>query len=219
MDVSSADQALCPLCAGLDLTLFHRDKKREYYLCSKCKMVSVPQRYWLSPEEEKAEYDLHTNNPDDPGYRAFLSRVIDPLGERLDTGCLGLDFGCGAGSPVPAMMFERGCQVELYDPYYYPDTFLQKEYGFIVAAEVAEHLRYPRQEFDMLVQMLRTGGYIGIMTKMVSSQQAFTSWHYIRDMTHICFYSEATFQFLAKQLGLDLEVLGTDVILMRKRGR
>lgn len=219
MAVSSSNQLSCPLCGDHDISLFHRDKVREYFRCSRCQLVSVPRQYWLRQEQEKAEYDLHTNDPDDQGYRTFLSRLTESLSKRIKDVGKGLDFGCGAGSPIPAMMTEKGHEVDLYDPYYFPDTILKERYDFITATEVAEHLRSPRLEFEKLEKLLIPGGYLGLMTKLVSSKEAFTSWHYIRDLTHICFYSEATFVFLAEQLSMELEIISSDVILMRKRGR
>jgi hypothetical protein len=57
----------------------------------------VPQKEHVGPDEEKARYDRHTNQIHDPGYRAFLSRVLDPLRQQISPPALGLDFGCGPG--------------------------------------------------------------------------------------------------------------------------
>lgn len=55
------------------------------------------------------------------------------------------------------------------------------------------------------------------MTKMVIDRQAFRQWHYIRDMTHICFYSRGTFEYLAKRFHAQLEFVAKDVILFHKK--
>jgi hypothetical protein len=55
------------------------------------------------------------------------------------------------------------------------------------------------------------------MTKMVMDASAFSRWHYIRDMTHICFYSRSTFEYLARQFNADLNIVADDVILMKKK--
>ena len=54
------------------------------------------------------------------------------------------------------------------------------------------------------------------MTKMVKNQQAFSRWHYINDQTHICFYSRATFGFIAEQVGASVTFVANDVILLQK---
>ena len=65
--------------------------------------------------------------------------------------------------------------------------------------------------------MLRRDGWLGIMTKLVLDKTAFCKWHYILDMTHICFYSRSTFEYLAKLFNAELEFVENDVILFKKK--
>ena len=79
-------------------------------------LVYVPSRYWLTQEDEKAVYDLHQNDPDDRGYRKFLSRLSAPLLQKLPPNQWGLDFGCGPGPALPDLLKAGGHRVDLYDP-------------------------------------------------------------------------------------------------------
>ncbi|MGL6122332.1 MAG: methyltransferase, partial [Shewanella sp.] len=63
---------ICPLCHSTELLAYHQDKKRHYYQCQACHLVSVPPTFYLSHEAEKAEYDKHENHADDLGYQTFL---------------------------------------------------------------------------------------------------------------------------------------------------
>ena len=72
----------CPLCHG-NATCFIEDEHRQYIQCEKCALIFVPTEFHLTREEEKAQYDLHENDPNDSGYRQFLSRLADPLLEKL----------------------------------------------------------------------------------------------------------------------------------------
>jgi len=206
----------CPLCGGGGCGLFFEDVKRRYIRCGSCGLVFVPERYWLSSEEERAEYDLHENTADDAGYRQFLSRLTTPLLEKLPLNQHGLDFGCGPGPALPDMLAAHGHQVELYDPFYadHPSA-LNTPYDFICATEVVEHLRDPGQVFTTLFSLLKPGGWLGIMTKMVRDLDAFSNWHYIRDPTHICFYHRDTFAYLAQRFNARLEFVGQDVVLFQ----
>ena len=207
------------MCNSKDLTLFCEDKNRIYLRCLYCKLVFVHKCYWLSPKDEKTVYDLHENNAQDQGYRQFLSRLSVPLLEKLDSKQKGLDFGCGPGPTLSAILEEQGQQVDLYDPIYYNDpSVFYKNYDFICATEVVEHLHDPDREFAALFKMLRTDGWLGIMTKLVTNKQAFSQWHYIRDMTHICFYSQSTFEYLAQRFNAELNFIANDVILLNKKG-
>ena len=208
----------CPLCSGDDIDPFFEDENRIYLNCLNCRLVFVPNAYWLDAIDEKIIYDLHENNPKDPRYRRFLSRFVSPLVERLNPNQKGLDFGCGPGPTLSILMEAHGHQVDLYDPIYHNDPYVFKNtYDFICATEVVEHLRDPRLEFALLFKMLKPGGWLGIMTKLVKDKQAFRRWHYIRDKTHICFYSTGTFEYLAQRFAARLKVVANDVILLKKK--
>lgn len=208
----------CPLCSSAETGLFYKDAQRTYQGCASCGLVFVPRRYWLSAAAEKAAYDLHENDPRDQGYRQFLARLSTPLLARLKANQQGLDFGCGPGPALAGILAEHGQQVDLYDPFYYKDpSVFHKQYDFICATEVVEHLHDPSRDFTVLFKMLKQGGWLGIMTKLVIDQAAFQQWHYIRDLTHICFYSRSTFEYLAQRFKAELHLVADDVILLKKK--
>jgi 2-polyprenyl-3-methyl-5-hydroxy-6-metoxy-1,4-benzoquinol methylase len=208
----------CPLCAGVELSSYSKDTRRPYTHCNNCSLVFVSPEWYLTREEEKAEYDLHQNDVGDPGYRAFLSRLLHPLVERLTPGARGLDFGCGPGPALAAMLKEAGYEVTLYDSFFAPDVAaLDVSYDFICATEVVEHLHFPGQELAHLWSLLRPGGWMGIMTKLVRNLTAFDRWHYKNDPTHVCFFSEETWNWWARHHGARLEFVGADVILLQRK--
>ncbi len=207
----------CPLCHDSDSVEYHSDSRRRYLQCPRCHLVYVPARYHLDPGAEKAEYDKHQNSTDDPGYRRFLGRLAEPLGKRLAAGSRGLDFGCGHGPALADILGSKGLPVALYDLYYYPDTTaLHGSYDFICATEVIEHLAHPDREIRVLWQLLARGGTLALMTKLVINPTRFASWHYIRDPTHIAFYSRSTMRWLAHRFGARLEFVDDDIIFLTK---
>lgn len=208
----------CPLCASAETTHFHRDTRRDYYRCTDCRLVFVPSAQRLAPEAEKAVYDQHRNSPDDIGYRQFLSRLYTPLRERLAPGACGLDFGAGPGPTLSVMFEEAGHPMAIYDPFYAPDpAVMERHYDFVTATEVAEHLFEPGPELERLASLLRPAGWLGLMTKRVTTLQAFTRWHYILDPTHVVFFSDATFEWLAHHLDMRLELPASDVALLQRK--
>jgi SAM-dependent methyltransferase len=208
----------CILCKSTDIFHFHKDNTRSYFRCDSCKLVFVPSKYWLSAKDEKAEYDLHQNDPSDRGYQRFLSRLSKPLLKRLGPHQKGLDFGCGPGPALSPLFEKKGHEMDLYDPFYYHDnSVLTKSYDFICATEVVEHLKNPDQVFATCFKLLNPHGWLGIMTKLVIDQRAFRTWHYIRDMTHICFYSRETFIYIANRYHAHIQFADKDVILLRKK--
>jgi SAM-dependent methyltransferase len=208
----------CPLCAGVNLSSYSEDGRRSYRYCGTCGLVFVPPEWHLTRDGEKAEYDLHQNDVGDPGYRAFLSRLMQPLVERLSPGACGLDFGCGPGPALADMLREAGYEVALYDSFFAPDeAAMDARYDFICATEVVEHLYRPGQELERLWSLLRPGGWMGVMTKLVRDRAAFDRWHYKNDPTHVCFFSEDTWCWWARQHGASLEIIGADVILLQRQ--
>jgi SAM-dependent methyltransferase len=197
---------------------YHRDSRRDYLQCGVCELVFVPPDWHLDPAAERAEYDLHRNYPRDEGYRRFLGRLAEPLCDRVAQPGRGLDFGCGPGPALDSMLREAGHEVALYDQFYQPDdaVFATGAYDFITATEVVEHLREPRFELARLWDCLRPGGYLGLMTKLVIDAEAFARWHYKNDPTHICFYTADTWRWWAGTVNAGLELIGSDVILLRK---
>ena len=216
-DLSPFSGAPCVLCGSLKIRYYTADRYRAYVICRECALVFVPAPYRISEAREKARYDLHKNHPDDPGYRKFLSRLFTPVCSRLAEGASGLDFGCGPGPALAAMFREQGYAMDTYDKYYACNpTVFEKRYDFITASEVIEHLHHPGRELERLWAMLKTDGILGIMTKLVHSRQAFEKWHYKNDETHVCFFSKATFQWLADTWQAPVEFADKDVVLFHK---
>ena len=217
-----AENPACPLCRGGDIAEYHRDQRRDYLHCGTCDLVFVPPARHLSPQAQKAYYDLHDNQPDDAGYRRFLGRLFEPLNQRLARGARGLDAGCGPGPALAAMFAEAGYPVALYDPIYAPDaSVLKGPYDFISLSEVVEHMAEPGRDLDRLWAALGPGGWLGIMSKRVRDPAAFKTWHYITDPTHISYFSEVTFRWLCARwtsqgTAASLVIAGDDVVLIEK---
>lgn len=209
----------CPLCAASCISdIFYSDRLREYYRCPKCFLIFVPPQFFLSPEEEKNEYDLHQNSSADSGYRQFLSNLFTPMQKRIQPGSKGLDFGSGPGPTLSVMFEEKGYDVALYDPIYAPDrSVLNCRYDFICASEVLEHFREPAADLSLLWSLLKTGGWLGIMTGMARDRDAFAGWRYKDDRSHIVFFSENTMAWIAEKWRAKLMVSGRNVTLFQKR--
>lgn len=208
----------CLLCHSQSTALFFEDRRRQYVRCGECALIFADPESRLSSEEEKAHYDLHENNPEDLGYRRFLARLAEPLMERLGATSLdGLDFGCGPGPTLSLMLAEAGHKMAIYDPYFAnkPEV-LDTQYDFVTCTEAIEHFYTPAKEWGQLVGMVKSGGWLGLMTKLAKDADAFAQWHYKNDPTHVSFFSRETFQYLAQRDGLDVEFVGNDVILLRK---
>jgi 2-polyprenyl-3-methyl-5-hydroxy-6-metoxy-1,4-benzoquinol methylase len=209
----------CPLCGERKMELFFRDAMHRYDQCGRCALIVMDPHGYITAEQEKQEYDLHRNDPHDLGYRKFLSRLAIPLLNRLESDQRkGLDFGCGPGPTLSVMLEEAGCEVSLFDPFYVPSaSVLTGSYDFITCTEVFEHFKNPALELQLLISLLKPKALLGVMTKLSTGREAFAHWHYRFDATHVSFFSRQTFEFIAERYKLDCEIIGNDVIILRKR--
>lgn len=209
----------CPLCAG-PAEPFGPGAARGALRCRTCALTFVPPSRHLSPEAERARYAEHNNDPKDAGYREFLDRLLAPLCERLAPGAEGLDFGCGPGPAASVMLGERGFKARDWDPFFRPDeAALARTYDFIVCTEVLEHLREPGATLAKLDSLLRPGGVLGVMTMRLEADEAFGTWWYAADPTHIAFYKDETLRWLAVWRGWTLELLPKGAAVFRKPPR
>ncbi|SFN59647.1 class I SAM-dependent methyltransferase [Marinobacter pelagius] len=215
--MASAELSRCPVCLEGHPEFFRQIGKQVYLRCPTCLATIMAPQSRLTAGEEKQIYELHENDPEDAGYLRFLSKLADPLTERLPPGAEGLDFGCGPGPALAGMLEEAGFAMALYDPFFHPGmASLDRSYDFITCTEVVEHLYEPAEVFSLLGRLLRPGGWLGIMTCFQTDDERFDNWHYRRDPTHVVFYRQATFEWLARKYGWALEVPVKDVVLLRK---
>lgn len=209
---------ICPLCHNNNSLPFARVDGREYFRCRRCQLTFLNPAQLPSAESERQHYQLHENDPADPGYRAFLDRLATPLCERLSPGSKGLDFGCGPGPALARMLEERGHLMTVYDPLFAPDSsVLEQQYDFVTCTEVVEHFHQPAKEFELLASLVRPGGLLAIMTSLVHDRIDFDKWHYRRDPTHVCFYRQETFRQIAKDYAMaSCEYSAHSVVMLNK---
>jgi SAM-dependent methyltransferase len=190
---------------------------RAYRRCPACGVRFLDPAHHPARADEHAHYLHHENDVDDPRYRRFLSKLADPLLARLAGPAAGLDYGCGPGPALAAMLREAGHEVALYDPFFAPDPApLEAIYDFVTCTETAEHFHHPAAEFDRLRALVRPGGWLAVMSCFQTDDARFASWHYRMDPTHVIFYREETFHHLARLWGWRCEVPAKDVALLQR---
>ncbi len=206
---------ICPLCQSSQTSKFSHSENRQYHHCQNCDLVFVPEKFFVSTVDEKAKYDNHQNSPENQGYCTFLDKLLLPMQEHLKRGDKGLDFGSGPGPTLSVLMRNRGYEMEIYDIFYHDNRqVFQNQYDFITSTEVIEHLHNPLEEIEKLWSCLKEGGVLGLMTAF--RVDAFETWYYKRDLTHIIFFTPSTFEWLAKRLGARVTIPESGVVILKK---
>ena len=208
--------AACPVCRAPAPQPFMDVGPQRYWKCETCDARFLDPAQHPAPDAERAHYLTHENDPADPRYRNFLSKLATPLLARVAPRSSGLDYGCGPGPALAAMLREAGHDMALYDPFFHADeNALARTYDFIACTETAEHFHRPADEFDRLDTLLRPGGWLALMTAFRPEDNAFANWHYRKDPTHVVFYNETTLRTVADIRGWTCEFPCPDVALMR----
>ncbi len=209
---------ICPLCLSNDTSFYSKDKKREYYICNRCKTIHVPSQFHLSTADEKIRYDKHTNSNQDKYYIEFLKRIVTPITSNVKPGSIGLDFGCGPGPILKDLFLVHNIGIEEYDLYYKDDkSLLNRDWNFIVTTEVIEHLSKPGNIIESLWNLIDVKGVLAIMSNLYTKSTDFPSWYYKGDPTHICFFCKESFLWLADKLDANVEFFDKDITILKKR--
>ncbi|RPJ06923.1 MAG: class I SAM-dependent methyltransferase [Spirochaetaceae bacterium] len=173
----------------------------------------------LSPHDEKARYLLHQNSIKDTGYVNFLEQAIEQARPYFREGSRALDFGCGPQPALSVLLGKAGLQCKNYDPFFFPDL-PSGPFAFVFAVETFEHFFSPGKEIQRIRKLLKSSGILVVMTEKWISLEQISSWHYAHDMTHVIFYHDDTFRFIARKFELDLLQSGNPrVVLLRRHGQ
>lgn len=209
---------MCRVCLRNSLAPFLQKDGLNYLRCCKCQATLVSAAQLPSHQTQLQKYQQHENDPLDARYREFLNRLAAPLLAELPANQVGLDFGCGPGPALADMLSQAGHSMRLYDPFFFPDaTVLDQQFDFVTCTEVAEHFHQPHAEFTRMVALLKPGGLLALMTSFQHDDSRFADWHYRRDPTHVTFYKQETFDFIAAEFSLTCKIPCKNVAFLRKK--
>jgi SAM-dependent methyltransferase len=207
----------CSVCESPNAKYFLNVNQRDYWRCNMCEATFLEPTQRPNADAELAVYRLHDNTPENMGYKQFLARLIDPLIEYLPAAQKGLDYGCGPGPVLASMLRAAGHSMEVFDPFFFnhPEV-LANTYDFVTCTEVFEHFHNPAEELKKLNHLLKPGGLLAVMTSFQTDDNHFANWYYRRDPTHVVFYRESTFHYLAQQYQYTCKIPCQNVVFLQK---
>ena len=196
----------------------------EYFRCKNCGMIRIKDPYWLTEAYSNPELELRldTGRFNRAKYNAnFTNQFIQ---ENFINKKMFLDFGCGQEGIFVKQMREKGHEFFGYDKYHTKVAFhkeLSGKYAMITAFEVFEHLTDPIETIKTVMQ--HTDIFmIGTMMPNKNTPPSPT-WNYYSPKAgqHIIFYTQETFENIAKNLDLDVDfynknsMFGNIAVLLR----
>ena len=210
----------CHICDKPTELFKHEKTGITYYHCKTCEYIFKSPECYQDFDAQKERYNLHTNDENDEGYKAYFQRFLDFILPLVGKPKTALDFGCGKSTILSNMLEDEGMYCDYYDPIYHPNTSNDsKKYEFIVSTEVFEHLHHPKVVFESLLDQLEEGGYLAFQTQFHSNDsEVFKKWYYHQDPTHIVFFTAQTFKVLCEMYGCKfVNDNGKNMVVIKKK--
>ncbi|MFH1694025.1 MAG: class I SAM-dependent methyltransferase [Bacillota bacterium] len=197
---------LCKICGKQTISYRHPRFDMVFHECQYCGFIFKDEANYVSLREEIKKYDEHHNEDDNMGYVNFLTDFIEAaVLPYIQTG-KALDFGSGPNPVLSKIMRNSyGFDVDIYDLYYAKEKVYKNQvYDLITSTEVVEHLKSPMDAFILFYKHLKPGGILSIMTLFhPRNKEMLFDWFYIRDKTHVSFYTVQTMRIIAEKFNFE----------------
>ena len=200
----------CPICNSINLkTLANR--RRKFFRCDSCFFIWADPAEWPPDESARKRYLLHNNEGDE--YKSYILKIITnalaaaSAFPRPEGGPIKkiLDYGSGPNPLASVLLREMGYEVHSYDPFFADEKPLAETFDLGISIEAAEHFKNPLDDFAVFSGALKKGAAAFVQTSIAPIEDnAFLSWWYAEDITHISFYSEKSLCVIAEKLSLEL---------------
>jgi hypothetical protein len=200
----------CPLCYYHSTIFLLEADARKYWYCEKCYLVFVPSKFFISRKRELERYLEHNNTLANEGYVMMFQKKINTINKICSGVNTVLDYGCGYEPVLKILLEQEGYKAHGYDLNFFPNEALDDKYNLIISTETFEHIKNPRKALECLTQKILNKGYLAIMTRFYPLRgsalclESFSEWYYKRDPTHIAFYSQKTFAWIADEFKMKI---------------
>jgi len=198
---------ICKVCKSDSSSFIDEKTSKIYHQCLNCDYIFLDKSFYIDEDTEKKHYDKHHNNLESVGYVQMFQDLVEGFVlPKKDFISSALDFGCGEGEVLPIVLERNGIECDRYDLFYFPKKiYKDKKYDLILSTEVIEHLDKPLDMLNEILSHINESAYIILMTAFHPlNREDFLKWWYIRDITHIGFFTIKTFEYIAKELNLKI---------------
>ncbi|GGQ05474.1 methyltransferase [Shewanella litoralis] len=172
------------------------------------------------PNLERQRYGRAQRSSKQKQLSQFVLPLLQQISQQQAGRLTGLNFGRILDAKSQQTIVEAGHQVNQYDPFFAADqSVLSQHYDFVCCYRVFEHFRHPYREWNLLNQLIKPNGWLAISTPLMTDKALFAKWHYKNNPTHVSFYQQATFEYLASNSDFELLFASKDLVLMQKSSK
>ncbi|TNF08761.1 MAG: class I SAM-dependent methyltransferase [Bacillota bacterium] len=197
----------CPLCNHETSSFIHEKFGIVFHECPHCELIFKDSSNYINESAELDVYLRHQNSLENIGYVNYLMNFIEQGVTPFIQSGKALEFGSGP-SPVLAHLLKTHYkfEVDIYDYYFSPHKIYEgKTYDLITSTEVIEHIQKPEKVFELFHALLNQQGILSLMTLFYpKDRDVFKDWFYIRDPSHVTFYTPKTMTYIAETFGFEL---------------
>ncbi|WP_119968060.1 MULTISPECIES: methyltransferase domain-containing protein [Shewanella] len=209
----------CPLCSNA-AEFFIQDKKRAFYTCSDCHLVFANPQSYLMPAALKQRYGRANKASKQKQLVQFIQPLLTQISAQQHGPLTGLNFGRVLDSNSLDKIEHAGHSLYQYDPFIKIDQHIfNRQYDFICCYRVLEHFQQPAKEWALLSSLLKEGGWLAISTSLLTDLSLFSKWHFKNNPSHVSFYSQQTFDYLAQNSEFKLLFAAKELVLMQKTSK
>ncbi|WP_144211689.1 methyltransferase domain-containing protein [Shewanella donghaensis] len=209
----------CPLCSQT-AEFFIQDKKRAFYSCSQCSLVFANPQSHLMPAAQLQRYGRANKAAKQKQLVQFIEPLLSQISAQQSGSLVGLNFGRVMDRVSLDKIELAGHHLYQYDPFAKTDQQLFKQqYDFICCYRVLEHFQQPAKEWQLLSKLLKPDGWLAINTSLLTDLNNFSKWHFKNNPTHVSFYRQQTFEYLAQHSEFKLLFAAKELVLMQKSSK
>jgi formate dehydrogenase maturation protein FdhE len=125
----------CVVCDSTLIESFKTSDKLLYWHCNSCEAKFLDNSFHINADAERVRYLEHENIVDDKGYRNFLSKLTNPLKEKLSSSSTGLDFGCGHGPALADILTKDNFKIDIYDNFFFTNKDIFSKTYYLITCK------------------------------------------------------------------------------------
>ncbi|PMG78687.1 methyltransferase [Shewanella sp. 10N.286.51.B7] len=209
----------CPLCSHT-AEFFIQDKKRAFYSCPQCQLVFANPQSHLMPAAQLQRYGRANKAAKQKQLVQFIQPLLGQISAQQEGPLTGLNFGRVLDQASLDIIELAGHRLNQYDPFIKSDQqIFNQQYDFICCYRVLEHFQQPLKEWSLITNLLKNGGWLAISTSLLTDLAHFSKWHFKNNPTHVSFYQQQTFEYLAQNSEFKLLFAAKELVLMQKTSK